>query len=168
MFWVLKRTVSLRRFLLSTINICFRWEIRKLFFWYALLTKGLFRSCIKHMFKANCWPILDNGHPMILWLRWGKNGDGGGEGGSNLWESSLVCFILISFNLPLFLLLCSSDFPLYVLLEWFVLFFPVNVINLSPVPKWTEERTKQSVNQVTKHRYAYRQTGCLVNPKQNY
>ena len=27
--------------LLSTNNICFGWEIRKLFFWYALLTKGL-------------------------------------------------------------------------------------------------------------------------------
>ena len=28
--------------LLSTHNIYFRWEIRKLFFWYALLTTGLF------------------------------------------------------------------------------------------------------------------------------
>ena len=27
--------------LLSTHNICFGWEIRKLFSWYALLTKGL-------------------------------------------------------------------------------------------------------------------------------
>ena len=27
--------------LLSTHNICFGWEIRKLFFWYALLTRGL-------------------------------------------------------------------------------------------------------------------------------
>ena len=49
MFWVLKRTVSLRRFfwvpttyvlvetvLLSTHNICFGWEIRKLIFNFAL------------------------------------------------------------------------------------------------------------------------------------
>ena len=36
MFWVLIETVHL-----STHNICFGWEIRKLFFWYARLTKGL-------------------------------------------------------------------------------------------------------------------------------
>ena len=41
MFWVLKRTVSLRRGFLSTHNICFGLEIRKLFFCYALLTKVL-------------------------------------------------------------------------------------------------------------------------------
>ena len=33
MFWVLIRTVSLRP-TLSTHNICFGWEIRKLIFWY--------------------------------------------------------------------------------------------------------------------------------------
>ena len=27
--------------LLSTHNICFGWEIRKIYFWYTLLTKGL-------------------------------------------------------------------------------------------------------------------------------
>ena len=37
MFWVLIETV-----LLSTHNICFGWEIRKDFFCYALLTKGLY------------------------------------------------------------------------------------------------------------------------------
>ena len=36
MIWVLIETV-----LLSTHNISFSWEIRKLIFWYALLTKGL-------------------------------------------------------------------------------------------------------------------------------
>ena len=41
MFWVLKRTVSLRRFFLSTHNICFGLEKTQLIFWYALLTKGL-------------------------------------------------------------------------------------------------------------------------------
>ena len=48
MFWVLKRTVSLRQFfclietvLLSTHNICFGLEIRKLIFWKAPLTTVL-------------------------------------------------------------------------------------------------------------------------------
>ena len=36
-FWVPKRTVSV---LLSTHNICFGLEIRKLNFWYVILTKG--------------------------------------------------------------------------------------------------------------------------------
>ena len=40
MFWVLKRTVSLRWFF-KVPTTCFGWEIRKLIFWYALLTKGL-------------------------------------------------------------------------------------------------------------------------------
>ena len=30
--------------LLSTHNICFGWEIRKIFFCYALLTKGMFTT----------------------------------------------------------------------------------------------------------------------------
>ena len=38
MFWVLKRSVSLRRFFrVPTTNICFDWEIRKLNFRFALL-----------------------------------------------------------------------------------------------------------------------------------
>ena len=50
MFWVLKRTVSLRSaqknrlietVLLSTHNICFGREIRKIVFCYALLSGGL-------------------------------------------------------------------------------------------------------------------------------
>ena len=46
MFWVLKitvslRTVSLRRFFWVATTICFGWEIRKLIFWYTLLTKDL-------------------------------------------------------------------------------------------------------------------------------
>ena len=49
-FWimlcVLKRTVSLRGFFLSTHNICFGWEIWKLLFNYALLTRALVNSTI--------------------------------------------------------------------------------------------------------------------------
>ena len=41
MFWVLKRTVSLRRFFWVPTT-CFGWEIRKLNFRYALLTKVLY------------------------------------------------------------------------------------------------------------------------------
>ena len=40
MFWVLKRTISLRCFF-NTHNICFGVEIRRLNFWYTHLTKGL-------------------------------------------------------------------------------------------------------------------------------
>ena len=40
MFFVLKRSVP-KTVLLSTHTICFGWEIRKLIFWYTLLTKGL-------------------------------------------------------------------------------------------------------------------------------
>ena len=46
MFWVVKRTVSIKNrlietVLLSTHNICFGWEIRKLNFRHDLLTKVL-------------------------------------------------------------------------------------------------------------------------------
>ena len=44
MFWVLKRTVSLRHFLLSSHSICFGGEIRKIIFQYTLLSGGLFSS----------------------------------------------------------------------------------------------------------------------------
>ena len=40
--------------LLSTHNICFGWEIRKLFFWYALLTKGLDKAIfIREQIQCN-------------------------------------------------------------------------------------------------------------------
>ena len=42
---------------LSTHNICFGWEIGKLFFWYTLLTKGLYKY-----FKADyIWVQQDKG-----------------------------------------------------------------------------------------------------------
>ena len=40
---MLKKAVSMRQ-LLNTHNICFDWEIKKLIFWYTLLTKGLNRE----------------------------------------------------------------------------------------------------------------------------
>ena len=42
--------------LLSTHNICFGWEIRKLFFWYALLTKGLVPYFYFFTSRFVCWP----------------------------------------------------------------------------------------------------------------
>ena len=47
--------------LLSTHNICFGWEIRKLFFWSALLTKGLMstvwmeQNCQSHDREMAVW-----------------------------------------------------------------------------------------------------------------
>ena len=68
MFWLLKRTVSLRRFFWVPINIYFGWEIRKLIFWYTPLTKGLsekkvlFCWWINYIFQVkNCvWVTRNN------------------------------------------------------------------------------------------------------------
>ena len=108
MFWVLKRTILMRRILSyhKLHNICFGWEIRKLVFCYTLLTKGLhggifslipFDLCI---FFLNWAPsgsrmIWDQQLHVDIILHWHCNGD---TKGPYVWLSvKQVCIPPVAF-----------------------------------------------------------------------
>ena len=56
MFLVLKRTVSMRG-LLSTHNLCFGGEIRKIIFDYTILTRGQYYLCCSNLISKK-FPLL--------------------------------------------------------------------------------------------------------------
>ena len=68
MFFSVQKNLLIVVVLLSTLNLCFGWEIKKLFFYYALFTKGMHLYLSIYIFTKSSFMGLYCFHIILLLL----------------------------------------------------------------------------------------------------